>query len=194
MNSTPWPQKLRSGKRLTRKTHLLIAAFLSPKSCVVASATRKQPARCGRDTCAALVIRSIRGAAQVAVKGASQHRVQRMAGILPLNRLILPSDFIRQGGGFSPATANQFRSAEGKIMARNSNLEKLARSWREYAESHYCQNYNKGMADGLIKAANELEAHIKNNSMSERLRRTSGAGGRAPAPDGENQSESTNHG
>lgn len=66
-------------------------------------------------------------------------------------------------------------------MARNSNLKKLAQSWREYAEGHYCQTYNKGMADGLIKAANELEAHIKNNSMSERIRRISLAGGQKRA-------------
>lgn len=57
-------------------------------------------------------------------------------------------------------------------MARNSELKKLAASWREIATGHYCQTYNKGMAEGLIKAAGELELHICNNSASERLRRT----------------------
>lgn len=63
-------------------------------------------------------------------------------------------------------------SAEGKIMARNSELKKLAQAWREIATGHYCQTYNKGLAEGLIKAAGELELHIYNNSASERLRRT----------------------
>lgn len=55
---------------------------------------------------------------------------------------------------------------------RNSVLKKLAQDWREIATGHYCQTYNKGMAEGLIKAAGELELHIYNNSASERLRRT----------------------
>lgn len=40
-------------------------------------------------------------------------------------------------------------------------LRKLAQSWREYADGHYCQTYNKGMADGLRKAADELESALK---------------------------------
>jgi len=37
-------------------------------------------------------------------------------------------------------------------------LRKLIKSWRDYANGHYCQTYNKGMADGLFCAANELES------------------------------------
>lgn len=44
-------------------------------------------------------------------------------------------------------------------------LRKLIQSWREYADGHYCQTYNKGMADGLRKAAKELEEEIKPKSM-----------------------------
>lgn len=42
-----------------------------------------------------------------------------------------------------------------------AELRKLIESWREYADDHYCQTYNKGMAQGLNKAADELEALLK---------------------------------
>ena len=35
-------------------------------------------------------------------------------------------------------------------------LRKLRKGWLEYAEAHYCQTYNNGMALGLRKAAMEL--------------------------------------
>jgi hypothetical protein len=44
-------------------------------------------------------------------------------------------------------------------------LRKLAQSWREYADGHYCQTYNKGMGDGLRKAANELESALKKSAQ-----------------------------
>lgn len=36
-------------------------------------------------------------------------------------------------------------------------LKKLVTRWRAKAAGHYCQTYNRGMAEGLESAANELE-------------------------------------
>jgi hypothetical protein len=38
-----------------------------------------------------------------------------------------------------------------------TELESMLSRWREEASGHYCQTYNQGMAEGLRKAARELE-------------------------------------
>lgn len=45
-------------------------------------------------------------------------------------------------------------------------LENLVRNWRAYARDHYCQTYNKGMAQGLEKAAEELEAILELDDLA----------------------------
>lgn len=48
------------------------------------------------------------------------------------------------------------------------NVEELIKSWRDYANDHYCQTYNKGMAQGLEKAADELEALLQRAHLTMR--------------------------
>lgn len=49
---------------------------------------------------------------------------------------------------------------ERKLLQANMMREQLLdliEGWRETAHSHYYQNYNREMANGLQKAANDLE-------------------------------------
>ncbi len=47
----------------------------------------------------------------------------------------------------------------------------LIEAWRNYANDHYCETYNRGMAQGLKKAANDLEELLKKDELpAERCR------------------------
>ena len=45
-------------------------------------------------------------------------------------------------------------------------LKNLLGKWREYADGHYCQTYNRGMADGLNRAACELEELLSQRRLT----------------------------
>ncbi len=53
-----------------------------------------------------------------------------------------------------------------RIMTTRMNdlpdqLRQLIEAWRNYANDHYCETYNPGMAQGLRKAAKDLEKLLK---------------------------------
>ncbi len=46
-------------------------------------------------------------------------------------------------------------------------VKRMIDTWRDKAGGHYCQTYNRGMAEGLYEAANELEAFTVSLSFDE---------------------------
>jgi hypothetical protein len=63
-------------------------------------------------------------------------------------------------------TITVYEISSGQVVAEYEGLEvhnqlnqikDLIAEWRNDANGHYCQTYNRGMADGLLRAADELQ-------------------------------------
>jgi hypothetical protein len=55
---------------------------------------------------------------------------------------------------------NTIKMLEEKETGLTNELKGLITAWRNNANGHYCQTYNKGMADGLLGAADDLQTLI----------------------------------